>query len=149
MANHIRRQLREAVASAVTGLTTTGARVYQSRVYPLQTGTDLPGLRVYTTEEQAAPDSIHAPALIDRTVEIRIEGVAKATADLDDTLDLIAKEVETALASGVTISAKGIPLAYTGCVIELNGEGEQQLGMITLNYAARIFNAANAPDVFL
>ena len=35
MANHLRRQIREAVAGAVTGLTTTAARVYQARVYPV------------------------------------------------------------------------------------------------------------------
>lgn len=149
MANHVRRQLREAIASAVTGLTTTGARVFQSRVYPLQPATDLPGLRIFTTDEQAVPDTIHAPALIDRTVQVRIEGVAQANSDLDDTLDLIAKEVEIALASGVTISGKGIPLTYLGCEITLNGEGEKPTGSIALSYEARLFNLANAPDVLL
>ncbi|MEY2654030.1 MAG: hypothetical protein RLZZ524_1058, partial [Pseudomonadota bacterium] len=50
MANHLRQQIREAVAGAVTGLTTTGARVYQGRVYPLEDA-QLPGLTVSSLAE--------------------------------------------------------------------------------------------------
>ena len=42
MAAHIRRQVREAIGTALTGLTTTGSRVFQSRAYPLET-TDVAG----------------------------------------------------------------------------------------------------------
>ena len=36
MANHIRQQIRERVGTTLTGLTTTGSNVYQSRVYNLE-----------------------------------------------------------------------------------------------------------------
>jgi len=42
MANHVRQQIRERLATDLTGLTTTGRRVYQSRVYSLEDG-NLPG----------------------------------------------------------------------------------------------------------
>ena len=47
MANHKRQQIREAVGTRITSLTTTGSNVFQSRVYPLETG-NLPALIVYT-----------------------------------------------------------------------------------------------------
>ena len=38
MANHVRQQIRERIATDLTGLTTTGSKVYQSRVYPAIAG---------------------------------------------------------------------------------------------------------------
>jgi len=47
--SHARQQVRDAVVTAVTGLTTTSTRVYASRVYPHDS---LPSLAVYTLEEE-------------------------------------------------------------------------------------------------
>ena len=47
MANHVRQQIREEIGTTLTGLTTTGSRVYQSRVYPLESG-GTPALLIYT-----------------------------------------------------------------------------------------------------
>jgi hypothetical protein len=146
MANHIRRQLREAVAAAVTGLTTTGANVFQWPAYALQDA-NLPALRVSATDSSSQVESIHAPALISRIVEVIVEGVAKANADLDDTLDDIAKEVESALGPGVTVSSKTVQLGYTGCEIEVSGDGEKPTGTIRMRFETTLYNLANAPDV--
>ena len=48
---HIRKQIRDAIATAVTGLTTTGSRVHKSRVNDLA-ASELPLLAIYTTSEQ-------------------------------------------------------------------------------------------------
>ena len=50
MANHVRQQVREAVSTLLTGLTTTESRVYQSRITPLQAN-ELPALLVATNGE--------------------------------------------------------------------------------------------------
>lgn len=147
MANHLRRQLREAIATAVTGLVTTGARVYQSRVYPLQDA-ELPALRVYTRSEAATTETLTIPALMSRVVEVVIEAAAKANADLDDTLDQMAKEVETALGAGLTISGKFLPISYNGCDIEMSGDGEKPTGTISMRFSARLLYRANTPDAF-
>ena len=55
MANHIRQQIREQFATQITGLTTTGSNVHQSRVYNLETG-DLPAIIVYTKSEDSEPN---------------------------------------------------------------------------------------------
>ena len=43
MANHIRRQIRERAGTVLTGLTTTGNNVFETRIYPLE-NTNLPAL---------------------------------------------------------------------------------------------------------
>lgn len=147
MADHVRQQIREAVGTAVTGLVTTGARVFQSRVYPLQT-TELPGLLVYTRSETSEPTTIHAPKVLQRTLQLQIVGVAKAVADLDDTLDLICKEVEVAVAlwsmAGLGGLAKSINLISTE--YDLQGVSEKPTGSATLLYEAEYFTLENAPS---
>lgn len=145
MANHVRKQLRDAIVTAVTGLTTTATRVFGYRVYAIQEGTELPALSVYITDEDAQPVSVHSPAIVDRTPTIHVRGLANASAGAEDTLDTIAKEVETALASGVSVGGKTVPLLYTGCEVELDA-GDKPHGAIDLRFTARLFNSASTPD---
>jgi hypothetical protein len=145
MANHLRQQIREAAAALLTGLTTTGPRVYPSRVYPLAEG-QLPALRIYATEESAAMLTIHAPKLLERRLTLVVECCAKAGADLDDVLDTMAKEVETALGNAPTLSSKAKDSVLTSTEIELIGDGDQPLGVARLSFEVMYATAANAPD---
>jgi hypothetical protein len=54
---HLRKQIRDNVVTALTGLSTTGSRVYGSRVYPMAAA-NLPGLCVYARRGQC-PASIY------------------------------------------------------------------------------------------
>lgn len=149
MANHLRRQIREAVAGAVTGLATTGARVFQSRVYPTQTS-ELPCLLVYTRSETSEPITIHPDREIERNLQLEIVAVAKANADLDDTLDQICKEVEIALAMPLAaIVGKGKSIELVSTEMDMQGSGEKPTGSATMTYQVDYFNAENAPDVAL
>lgn len=146
MANHVRRQIREAIGTAVTGLTTTGARVFQSRVYPLQ-DSELPGLLIYTEGETSIRRTLAAPGLLERTLRVIVRAVAKASSDLDDTLDLICKEVEVALAMpNATLSmVKAITLIATD--LELEGSTEKPTGQAAMTWEVIYLTAENAPDV--
>lgn len=146
MANHVRRQLREAVAAAVTGLASTAGRVSESRVYPL---TDLPALRVSVNDEAAQALSVSAPLSYQREVEVLVEAVARAAADVDDALDQMQLEVETALAGGVSLGGKHVDLIYAGASIEMSADAEQPTGQVSLRFTAQLFTAAAAPDVAL
>jgi hypothetical protein len=148
MANHVRRQIREAVATAVTGLATTSTRVFQSRVYPLEAA-DLPCLMVWTLSETAEPTTIHAPRLLMRVVSLQIMAIAKATSDLDDTLDGICKEVEIALANAVSLASLCKSVTLTSTEIELAGTSEQPTGRATMVFDVDYYVAENAPDVAL
>lgn len=146
MANHVRQQLREAVATAVTGLSTTGSRVYQSRVYPL-TDSNLPCLLVTSDGDKSEAITAHSPYQQERATTIRIEGVAKAVSNIDDTLDTISKEVETAIAGSSTAIVKG--LIYQGAQIDYDGSGEQPIGKVTMIFTKDLYTLSNAPDVLI
>jgi len=145
VADHVRKQLREAVALAVTGLTTTAANVFQSRVYAVREA-ELPCLLIYTDSESSEDATIYA-ATEERSIRVRVEGLAQATASLDDTLDLIAKEVETALSAAIVIASTTTLLTYTGCEIELRDDLAQPTGSIALAFEAILFTAG--PDVIV
>lgn len=145
MANHVRKQLRDAVVTAVTGLVTTTSHVHGWRVYALQDATELPALSVYITDEDAEWMTIHAPAVVERRAVVHVQGIAKASASVEDTLDTIAKEVEAALAGGVTIGSKTVALQYTGCEVDIT-RGDKPVGMIDLRFTAVLHNTATAPD---
>jgi len=143
MANHVRQQLREAIAVVVTNLTTTGARVYQSRAYPLQE-TDLPCLLIKTESERIDYQTIHASTLQERDITVTIEAVARATSNLDDTLDKICKEVEISINAASTI-AKDIRLIGTN--LDTSVIGNQPVGLATMIYKMKVYTLSNAPDV--
>lgn len=145
MANHVRKQLRDALKTALTNLTTTGARVYGRRLYAVQQGTELPCLSIYITDEAGDDITVHAPATRERQPTVIVRGMASAAADVEDALDTIAKEVETALASGVVVGSKRITLRYQGMDVEAEA-GEKPFGAIDLRFTCSLFNSANTPD---
>ena len=96
MANHIRQQIREYFGTNLTGLSTTGANVYESRVYPIE-NSKLPALIIYTKSETSEPIVIGTDRVMSRELSVVVEGYAKAASDFDDTIDTISKEVEQAI----------------------------------------------------
>ena len=144
MANHVRQQLREAMASAVTGLTTTSTRVFQSRVYPIEVSS-LPCLVITADGDSVSTETVHHPYQQNRTTQVRIEAYARAVSDLDDTLDLICKEVEIAI--GGVSSGIASDMYLQGTQIEFETLGEQPVGKATLIYSKDLFTLSNAPDV--
>lgn len=145
MANHAHQQIREAVATALTGLTSTGSRVYPNRLYPLADA-NLPALRVFLDNDESAPESIHTPHLQERSLTLIVEGCAKATADLDDTLDTISKEVEIALSADIVIGANRLQAVYSGSEFD-DQISDKPVAVKRLSFALRYYTMNNAPDV--
>jgi hypothetical protein len=146
MANHLRQQIRERVGTLLTGLTTTGGRVYQSRVYPVAAA-NLPGLTLYTAEESAEIMTLGSPRRSERTLSLIVEARAKATTNLDDTLDTICKEVEIAMAADPTLNGLVNDHHLARTSIELAGEGEQPVGVATMEFTIMYDVAESTPDV--
>lgn len=147
MANELRRQIREGVATVLTGLTTSQANVFQSRTHELQDA-ELPGLRIYTNGQDVDAETV-APDPVERnTLELVVEACGKASADLDDTLDAMVKEVRVALASGQAVGgAKYVQLKRID--IEMEGEAEREVGIARMTFEVAYFSARGAPDVAL
>jgi hypothetical protein len=145
--SHTHTQIRSALVTALTGLTTTGARVYANRLYPMDTA-ELPGLRIYLDADSITPESIHAPITYGHELTLSIEACARAGSGLDNTLDQIALEVETALASGLTVSGKALEPVLTGSQYD-DEPGSPPVGVKRLNFSLAYFTAGNAPQTFI
>jgi hypothetical protein len=131
---HARQTIREAAATKVTGLATTSTRVFQSRMAPQET---LPCLLVATNDEEVAPGTVGN--LIERNLELVITAVAKATGTVDDTLDTIAAEVETAMA---TFTYRN---ELTRLEVDFDEALEKPAGRLSLTYRVNYFTESGAP----
>lgn len=146
MAKHVRTQIREQIGSTLNNLTTTGNRVYQSRVYPLETG-GTPALLIYTKSEDSNPEVIGTNRLLTRDLIVAVEIYVKATSNFDDTIDTSAKEVEIAIAADTTLNGLAKDCYLQSTEIEFNAEGEAPLATATLNFLTNYYIQEQAPDV--
>ena len=143
--SHVRQQLRERAATTLTGLTTTGSKVYQSRVYPLGAA-NLPGLLIYTKSEDSEIVTMSGARTLLRNLSLVIEGYVKAVSNYDDTVDTIAKEVETAMGNDVTLNGLAKNSYLESTEIEYDGEGEKPVAVVSLTYSVEYMTKENAPQ---
>jgi len=148
MTDHVRQRIREQVATTVTGLATTGSNVFQSRVYSLSDDV-LPALLVYSVSESSDIDSMGPIGSLTRSLSLSIEGYVKNVSDYDDVIDDVCKEVEIAMAGDKTLNGLAQNSYLSGTDINYNGEGEQPVGIVTMNYVIQYRTATNAPETAL
>ena len=141
--SHVRQQIREAAAAALTGLASAGNRVFQSRLRPLRDA-DLPCLLVNTDDEEVDTLGMGVHPAQERQLALKVRCVAKDASDLDDTLDSLLAEVETAL-DGQTFGGKAKGIVLTGISIEMNDELEKPVGIATATYQVTYYTAAGSP----
>lgn len=146
MADHVRMQIRNQVVTQLTGLTTTAARVFDSRVYPLEDA-NLPALLIYTKSETSEPIEIGTNRTSERLLSLNIEAYVKSTTNFEDTLDTICKEVEQAIAADPTLSGKAKDCYLESTEIEFNAEGEQPLAFCSLTFLTSYYVQEQSPDV--
>lgn len=111
--SHAHTLIRTAAVTALTGLATTAARVYPSRMYAMADA-NLPGLRVFLNEESVELMTATAPALQRRSLQLLVECCAKDTTTLDADCDQMQLEVEKALAGGLTVGGVPVEVTLTG-----------------------------------
>ena len=141
---HLRQSIRERVGTDVTGLSTTGSNVFQTRLYPVEAGS-LPCLLIYSTSEESEVTEMASPRPMTRVLNIVIQGVVSATQP-DDTLDLISKEVEVAMAGDRSINSLANDSYLSSTEIEINAEGAKPIGIVRLNYVVEYRNLDNNPE---
>lgn len=133
--SHVRTSIRAAVAAALTGLATTGSRVYQSRMRPVGDG-QMPCLLITTNDERIeATTTTSGPQ--DRLLEVAVRGFAMG-ATVDATLDQIALEVETAMPANYVLRQISV---------DFDEELEKPVGSITLIFEVLYFTPAGNPGV--
>jgi hypothetical protein len=125
---HVRKSIRDNVTTTLTGLTTTGSRVYQTRLFPLATA-KLPGLCIYTKSETTEYATIGKPRTQIRELDVAVEAYVRGTSSIDDTLDAIAVEVEEALYTDITRGGYAKDTQINGFDVEYDGDGDQSVGV--------------------
>jgi ribosomal protein L3 len=135
--SHVRQQIRDEVVDAVTLLNTTHRNVYRTRVYPMD-GNSLPGICVYTKSESSQPATIGGLSTVKtylRSMSVAIEVYAKASTDLDNDLDDIAVEIETAMANATDLAALAEDVVLSSTEIDImGGDSEQPVGVMRMTY---------------
>ena len=148
MANHIRQQIRERVGTTLTGLTTTGSNVFQSRVYNLENA-KLPAIIIYTKSEDSELLEMGSIRTLQRNLSLVVEAYVKANTNFDDTIDTIAKEVESAMGADVTHNSLARDTFLDSTEINYNAEGEQPVAVMTMVYNINYLTTEATADVAL
>lgn len=140
--SHVRKQIRDNIVTTLTGLATTGSKVYKTRVYPLAEG-KLPGLCVYTGSETLEASTLTRPRTKTRNLEVFVECYASGVSNVDDALDDICVEVEEALAVDVTRGGKAKDTVVTAAEMEFSGDGEKPVGVARLTVSVLYMTKEN------
>ena len=130
---HYRQQIRERVATTLTGLATTGSNVFQSRVYPIEEN-KLPCLLIYTKDETSEPLAMSPPRSIEKVLNLVVEAYVKTNDNFDDTIDTICKEVEEALYTDRLINNLAKDSFLTNTEINFNSDGDNPVGIVVMTF---------------
>lgn len=130
---HQRKTIRDQVITYLTGLTTTGSNVFNSRVYPNEQS-KLPLLNVYTLSESSELDAI---GRLLRSVDLVVEGFASANSSIENTLDTISKEVEEALAVDSTFNGTCKNHFISSTEVTLANEGSLPIGVVRMVFTVQ------------
>ncbi len=141
---HMRKTIRDAVVTLLTGLTTTGTRVYPSRLYPYDpANSGGAGLMVYTVSESSFLEG----RTLTRELDLVIEVVAQVNDTLDDTLDTIAVEVETAMGANPSLGLTGpIDSFLKSTQLALRKDGEKETGGLVMTYGVMYRTTQSNPE---
>lgn len=131
---HVRQQIRNRIATLVTGLATTGSSVYKMRRYSLDDA-KLPALCVYTMDEGSNLVTVGTRTLR-RVINVAVQVFAKdSSTAISDTLDGICVEVEEAIAADFTLNGLAKSCILSSTDIDINVEGEKSVGSANLVYS--------------
>ncbi len=136
--SHARQKIRDAVVTLVTGLTTTGSRVFDTRLYNLEPSEDLPGLVIYNKNE-SSERSDFSPNNYSRELEVIIEGYAETNSLVENVLDTISLEVENVMGANPLLSNTATTSELNATEIEFDVMGEKPIGIIRLTYSVTYY----------
>lgn len=148
MADHLRKQIRVAAAAALTGLSTTGSRVFTSRARAIQ-ASDLPCLRVFGDDESIQNQTMGPNRERARTMSILVEAIASGNTAPEDTADQMVKEVEIALDGNNSLGGlvKWIEPRRIG--MDFGGDTDAIVVTARMEFEVLYYSAKGAPDVAL
>lgn len=137
---HERQAIREAIVAQLIGTapdfrTDARERVFKSRHAPVR-HSELPAINVYTESESIKPGSEStAPRELTRTVTVAIEAWTQMTENVDDALDELALQIETAMDVDLNLAGTAFDSVLNSTEIGITTAAERPMGVIHLEYA--------------
>ena len=123
-----RKNIRDNIVTALTGLTTTGSNVFRSRVYPLDQSS-LPGLCIFTQSDDAEYQTIGTSRTVRHLLTVSVEAYVRQSANYDNTLDTIQDEVDAALAVDRTRGGYAQDTRIVAFTSTMSADGDQPLAV--------------------
>lgn len=142
---HVRKQIRDAVAVKLTGLTATGNNVFKNRTQAI-TENILPCLIISTESDDSEFISMGYPRLENRRLTVAIRALAQASSAIDDVLDDICLSVEQALSADISLAGLAKDLQINATNIQFNSESETNYGEATMLWTATYYIQETAPE---
>ena len=140
---HARTQIRNAVTTALTGLTTTGTNVFESHVYPV--GEDqLPGLTIYTANEASELISKSSSGTkMKRMLELVVTAYVKETTTYDETIDTIMVEVEEAIQGNSALQNLVKFIYPRDLAVDFSGDGDKPIAIAAQSFVVEYHTLIN------
>lgn len=141
--NSITNRLKSKIDDAY--LTDAEDRVFSSRTKPLF-DQFLPAILVYARDENVSSEGIDGNAALKRELELAIEAVLLGGEQIDQDLDDIANQIESAL-DGFVIADRGNDLLrLKSTEIDSSVEGSKIYGAVRLTYLVTYLTAIKQDD---
>ena len=155
MTDHVAKQVLDATVTACTGLSTTGSKVYRSRVHTMLE-TNLPALLIYARDDVMEEEMIRMQTdgkkghhyLLTISIDAIEKDASETTAE--NTLFEIRKEVQIALESDLTLGGKCKDLWLAEANIEdRTGSGDSPILTMMMSWQFRYRIKQGVPQTVL
>lgn len=140
---HIRQKIRDAAITRLSGLNTTGARVFR-HFYTL-TENDYPGLRLTTWDETSGRIGDLECGQLLRSTQLIVEAWATGGDEIEDTLDLIAEEIEIAIDADDTLGVNATDAILQSTEKSVDVGGDRRVGRLSMTFIVRTATPVGDP----
>ena len=142
---HVREQIRTHVFDLLS-VKLTGTSVFNSLVYDVESGS-LPACKIYSLSESSEFDTMTFPRGNIRKLQVIVEVIGKANANIDNLLDRLCAETEVAITEDVNLGGLTKDISLEVTTIELNDGGENPHGMARMSWIAEYRIKENDPYI--
>ncbi|WP_341792974.1 hypothetical protein [Rickettsia endosymbiont of Ceutorhynchus obstrictus] len=145
---HARTKIRQVFIELLQGKTLVGHKVFDSRLYTMEF-TSLPGIIVFSINEEVTTNTITPPRSQDRIVKIIVECYAKATKEANITVDNIAAEIERLVANSIILKKLCKDYRLQSTDININSDGDQPVAVATLTFSVSYRTKEDKPEIII
>ncbi|WP_341790624.1 hypothetical protein [Rickettsia endosymbiont of Polydrusus tereticollis] len=111
--------------------------------------TSLPGIIVFSINEEVTTSTITPPRSQDRIAKIIVECYAKATKEANITVDNIAAEIERLVANSIILKKLCKDCRLQSTDINLNSDGDQPVAVATLVFSVSYRTKEDKPEIII